>query len=327
DSTTATSSELSAELKEALSHRTEVIEDNSQLQAQEGANPIIDSKITRDIKTINNANDQSISESLEEIKSKVDQVHLGPHQDKLVVVPSIVTEFVQGLLEELLSDNNPLQTIKFSSPKNIVPESLSIKKLANSFCQANFVRNKTIIAKRSEITLWCLFSEKFEDKVVELRSEDKKLVDKTARSQIYAEMRPYLTGVSDGYLRVRTCKARKINKLFSYEYDPVTLKKIDGIQGYMVQQITSTSPVNKISETVATTSANDPSDDNFSDTSDITDYFKEEGVNDLIEEDSKNHNYDNPNTRSAFGFSLTTKSLKTSSPLCTPFRAYRPSFF
>ncbi|CAI2187892.1 3935_t:CDS:2, partial [Funneliformis geosporum] len=169
---------LSAELKEALSHRTEVIEDNSQLQAQEGANPIIDSKITRDIKTINNANDQSISESLEEIKSKVDQ---------------------------------------------------------------------------------------------------------TARSQIYAEMRPYLTGVSDGYLRVRTCKARKINKLFSYEYDPVTLKKIDE----QVKSKIATSPVNKISETVATTSANDPSDDNFSDTSDITDYFKEEGVNDLIEEDSK----------------------------------------
>ncbi|CAG8579902.1 16221_t:CDS:2, partial [Acaulospora colombiana] len=26
-----------------------------------------------------------------------------------------------------------------------------------------------------------------------------------------------------------TCKARKINKLFGYEYDPVTLKKIKGI--------------------------------------------------------------------------------------------------
>ncbi|CAI2194581.1 16825_t:CDS:2, partial [Funneliformis geosporum] len=231
---------LSGEFKEALSHRTEVIEDNSQLQAQKGANPIVDSKIACDIKTVNNVNDRSIlekseeivetvknvnvqntSESSEEIKSKVDQVHLGPHQDKLVV---------------------------------------------------------------------------------------------TARSQIYAEMKPYLTGISDGYLRVITSKARKINKLFGYEYDPVTLKRIDGIPGYMVQRITcsadkisrltnpqieyiveqvkmktTTSPVNEISETVATTSANDSSDDNFSDTSDITDYFKEEGANDSAksEEDSK----------------------------------------
>ncbi|CAI2201403.1 419_t:CDS:2, partial [Funneliformis geosporum] len=60
---------------------------------------------------------------------------------------------------------------------------------------------------------------------------------KTARSQIYAEMRPYLTGISDRYLHVMTCKARKINKLFGYEYDSVTLKKSDGIPGYMVKQV------------------------------------------------------------------------------------------
>ncbi|CAG8494708.1 3732_t:CDS:10, partial [Diversispora eburnea] len=178
-------------------------------------------------------------------------------------------------------------------------KSISIKKLVNSFCQVNVARNKTIVAKRSEITLWCLFSKKFEDKVVELRSEDKKLADKTARSQIYTEMKPYLADVSDGYLRVMTCKARKINKLFGYEYDPVTLKKIDGIPGYMVNQVTYsadkiskltnpqidyiieqvksktiTSHVNKIFETVATTSAHN-SDYNFSDASlDVTDYFK-----------------------------------------------------
>ena len=75
---------------------------------------------------------------------------------------SIVTKFIQDLLEELLLSDDPLQTIKFSSPKTIVPGSISIKKLANSFCQANVARNKMIVAKRSEITLWCLFSERFE---------------------------------------------------------------------------------------------------------------------------------------------------------------------
>ncbi|RIA80835.1 hypothetical protein C1645_744969 [Glomus cerebriforme] len=156
-----------------------------------------------------------------------------------------------------------------------------------------------IIAKRSEITLWCLFSERFEEKVVELRSNDKKLMDLTARKWIYNEMKLYFIDISIGYLQVITCKVRKINKLFGYRYDPVTLKKIKGILGYIVQRITCsadkilrltnpqinyiieqvksktiTSHVNEIYETMATTSAYN-SDDNFSDiSSDVTDYFK-----------------------------------------------------
>ena len=119
---------------------------------------------------------------------------------------------------------------------------------------------------------------------MELRSKDKKLTDQTARKQIYNEMKPYLTGISDEYLRTMTSKARKINKLFGFEYDPVTLKKINGIGGYMIQRVTcsadkisrltnpqiqyiidqvqsktiaSETRVNEISETVATTSAHD----------------------------------------------------------------------
>ncbi len=69
---------------------------------------------------------------------------------------------------------------------------------------------------------------------MKFRSNNKKLTDQTARKQIYNEIKPYLTSVSDGYLRVMTCRARKINKLFGYEYDPVTLKKIKGIGGYIV---------------------------------------------------------------------------------------------
>ena len=136
-------------------------------------------------------------------------VNLVNDQDKSAVDLRIVTEFVQGLLEELLSSGQLLEPIKFSPPRTLIPGSISIKNLANSFYQANVARGKTITAKQAEITAWCLFSERFEDMVVKLRSEDKKLADKTARSQIYAEMKPYLTGVSDGYLRVITCKARK----------------------------------------------------------------------------------------------------------------------
>ena len=41
-------------------------------------------------------------------------------------------------------------------------------------------------------------------------------------------MKPYLSDFSDGYLR----------KLFGYEYDPVTLKEIKGIDGHMIQRVT-----------------------------------------------------------------------------------------
>ena len=126
--------------------------------------------------------------------------------------------------------------------------SISLKKLVNMFYQANNAKKNTIKAKRTEILSWCCYSERFEDKVMELRSEDKKLTDQTARKRIYNEMKPLLTGVSDGYLRVMTCKARKINKLFGYEYDPVTLKKNKGIGGYMVQRVTCSA--DKISNTL-----------------------------------------------------------------------------
>ncbi|PKB96519.1 hypothetical protein RhiirA5_506933 [Rhizophagus irregularis] len=192
-------------------------------------------------KTVSLGYDQAASGSLKEI-DKAD------YQDKSVVGPSIVTEFVQGLLEELLSSENQLlKDVKFSSPKTIVPGSISIKRLANSFCQAN--------------------------------------------------------GISDEYLRVRTSRARKINKLFGFEYDPVTLKKIDGIPGYMVNRVTCSadriskltnpqieyiieqvksktiadqSHVNEISGTMANTSANgfnsgDPKGNNSSDIVNVSD--------------------------------------------------------
>ncbi|CAB4387295.1 unnamed protein product [Rhizophagus irregularis] len=40
-----------------------------------------------------------------------------------------------------------------------------------------------------------------------------------------SKTRSWSLGVSDGYLHYMTCKARKINKLFGYEYDPVSLEK------------------------------------------------------------------------------------------------------
>ena len=157
---------------------------------------------------------------------------------------------------------------------------------------------------------------------MELRSNEKKLTDQTTRKQIYNEMKPYLADVSIGYLQVMTCKARKINRLFGYKYDPVTLKKIKGIPGYMVNWITCsadkisrltnpqidyiikqvnsktiTSYVNEISEPVATTSAHDSnsddSDANESDSdvnkSDSDVYFKSDDSDSDDEYDHELH--------------------------------------
>ncbi|RGB38262.1 hypothetical protein C1646_755988, partial [Rhizophagus diaphanus] len=101
-----------------------------------------------------------------------------------------------------------------------------IEELACLFHQTSITRKNSIKAKQEEILSWGRYSEKFEDKVMKLRSKNKNLKDKIARSQIYNEMKPYLSGVSDEYLRKITSKTRKINKLFGYDYDPITLKKI-----------------------------------------------------------------------------------------------------
>ncbi len=51
-------------------------------------------------------------------------------------------------------------------------------------------------------------------------------------------MKLYLTGILVEYLCVITCRVRKINKLFGYKYNPVTLKKIESIGKHIIQLIT-----------------------------------------------------------------------------------------
>src|SRR5207253_9329442 len=148
---------------------------------------------------------------------------------------TLVSDFVQSLLQEFTSHNNQCwESVEISNPTSV---SESLQKLAHLFHKASIARKNSINTKREEILSWGRYSGRYEDKVIELRSENKNLIDKSARNRIYNEMKPYLSGISDGYLRVMTCKARKINKLFGYEYDPVTLKKINGIGWHMVNRI------------------------------------------------------------------------------------------
>ncbi|RIA88518.1 hypothetical protein C1645_826253 [Glomus cerebriforme] len=74
----------------------------------------------------------------------------------------------------------------------------AVAELAYLFHQTSVARKNSIKAKREEILSW---------------------------------------GISDEYLRKITSKVRKINKLFGYDYDPVTLRKNEGIGWHVVNRI------------------------------------------------------------------------------------------
>ncbi|CAG8665085.1 4512_t:CDS:1, partial [Diversispora eburnea] len=170
-----------------------------------------------DIKTVNNVNDQDskLLHSTETVNNiSQEQKSITNSTENL----TLVSDFVQGLLQEFTSHNNQCwESVEIPNPTSV---SESLQKLAHLFHKASIARKNSINTKREEILSWGRYSERYEDKAIELRSENKNLTDKSARNRIYNEMKPYLSGISDGYLRVMTCKARKINKLFGYEYDP-----------------------------------------------------------------------------------------------------------
>ena len=188
-------------------------------------------------KTVNIVHDQekiSLEDSVQKMPERLNEDVSQRESDS-----GLVTEIVRDLLQGFLVDDFQREFIntKFIDREHSNSSPVT-EELARLFHQASIARKNSIKAKQEEISSWGRYSERFEDKVMKLRSEDKNLKDKTARSQIYNEMKPYLSGVSDEYLRKITSKARKINKLFGYDYDPITLKKIKGIGWHMVNRVT-----------------------------------------------------------------------------------------
>ena len=169
------------------------------------------------------------------LEDSVQKMHVSQRESD----SGLVTEIVRDLLQGFLVDDFQREFINTEFIDREHSNSSPVtEELARLFHQASIARKNSIKAKQEEISSWGRYSERFEDKVMKFRSEDKNLKDKTARSQIYNEMKPYLSGVSDEYLRKITSKARKINKLFGYDYDPITLKKIKGIGWHMVNRVT-----------------------------------------------------------------------------------------
>ncbi|CAB4427754.1 unnamed protein product [Rhizophagus irregularis] len=188
-------------------------------------------------KTVNIVHDQekiSLEDSVQKMPERLNEDVSQRESDS-----GLVTEIVRDLLQGFLVDDFQREFINTEFIDREHSNSSPVtEELARLFHQASIARKNSIKAKQEEISSWGRYSERFEDKVMKLRSEDKNLKDKTARSQIYNEMKPYLSGISDEYLRKITSKARKINKLFGYDYDPITLKKIKGIGWHMVNRVT-----------------------------------------------------------------------------------------
>ncbi|RIB17938.1 hypothetical protein C2G38_2186020 [Gigaspora rosea] len=72
-------------------------------------------------------------------------------------------------------------------------------------------RLMTVIKGQEEILCWYYYSLEFENKVKSLIT-DGNIKDKTARTKLYKEMKPFLPRVTDSNLRKKTQRARKILK-------------------------------------------------------------------------------------------------------------------
>ena len=101
--------------------------------------------------------------------------------------------------------------------------------------------------QEQETLNWYYYSLEFENKVRNLTA-DGKTKDKTARSKIYKEMKPFLPNITNVNLRKKTERARKILKLFGeggvgidrIKYITYSASTISGLQiQYIINQVTS----------------------------------------------------------------------------------------
>ncbi|CAG8791656.1 22304_t:CDS:2, partial [Dentiscutata erythropus] len=114
---------------------------------------------------------------------------------------SIESEKVQGLIKEL---SMPCEPINDNDRENKTRES----------------KPKTLYSK--EIRCWYLFTEKFEERVKEIKNNNSRFNDQQARGLVYGEIATNIPRFTRESLRKKTAKTRNIYKLFGQSYDPET---------------------------------------------------------------------------------------------------------
>ncbi|GES95150.1 hypothetical protein GLOIN_2v1708780 [Rhizophagus clarus] len=177
-------------------------------------------------------NDRLIAKNLESLEKTVtnllrsDYVHIntsevsGLVQNDEVDVVDTSQIIEQGLIYELIQNqceisyqndstslNDKINKSCIQDMENLIPD--SAKSLSHLF-------DKAVKKGQEEILCWYYYSLEFENRVKSLIA-DGTIKDKTARTKIYKEMKPFLPCITDTNLRKKTQRARKILKLFGEE--------------------------------------------------------------------------------------------------------------
>jgi hypothetical protein len=200
--------------------------------------PTVDSKVTHDIKAVNRYPENSyedahrmsleISEEFEKtVPSGNDQSHVTSVKPDLEVSMEQDDEqesldknqiIEQGLIQELCGTFDTCSPI--SSDDNISSTNTnsscngSENMISGSAQHLSYLFDTAIKSGQQEILDWYNYSLEFESRVDALTA-DGRIKDKTARSKIYKEMKPFLPAkITQDNLRKKTLRARKHLTLF-----------------------------------------------------------------------------------------------------------------
>ncbi|CAG8640376.1 6686_t:CDS:2, partial [Dentiscutata heterogama] len=145
-------------------------------------------------------------------------------------------EFIKKLTTA--SSDNMYVFVNESAEEDSIEEDSIAKKLAQLFATACGSESELQRIKQIEIRDWYNYAEVFENRVSEMMANG--FEDHTARTAIYDEMMPLVSGVTRKNLRQRTHNARVIFRLFSnigldkiqnidYSADAISYYTIDDI--------------------------------------------------------------------------------------------------
>ncbi|CAG8667346.1 10665_t:CDS:2, partial [Paraglomus brasilianum] len=150
-------------------------------------------------------------------------------------------QIVEGLIQEMTYDqaknivSSEINPLYLNNDKYMAPD--SVQSLSDLF-------DKAIKSGQKQILNWYYYSLEFENNIKSLTA-DGQIKDKTARSKIYKEMKPFLPNITDANLRKKTERARKILKLFGdrgvgidkIEYITYSASTISGLKNTQIQHI------------------------------------------------------------------------------------------
>jgi hypothetical protein len=159
-------------------------------------------------------------------------------QENIEVRPSSSTftshrqKSIEGLLRELIA---PSDEIELSVVSEEPQGDTSVgENLARLYRLASAAEDRVVLSNQDEMRGWYKYGEEFENRVSEV-SRSKGITDKTARSHVYKEIMPHLSGIKQGNLRTKTHKARNIYRLFK----EIGVDKIRSVKSYSADFVSS----------------------------------------------------------------------------------------